>query len=125
MLRPDDMTVGQLVTVLNAPAACVSFTTGDHEVSQWTYDHSLTGVPLQILAIDLPYVVVANMHQTGRRVIDVRETDLMKLSPAYVEALLPPRPQPPVNGKHNGDCICPVCVARRDAMEDMKQCGGK
>ena len=119
ILRPDDFSVGQFVTALNGADLAISYIIdGDGEAvsTQRAIDHSLEGVALTILAVELPYVVVAYMSGRGRRVVDVRETDLMKISAAYVEALLPQV------GTVTAQCPCPVCVARRSVADE---CGGK
>lgn len=120
ILRPDDMHRGQNVTVLNPPDYATSYTVGDYETTQRVIDNSLCGVPLQILAVNLPYVSVANLNGPGRRVIDVRETDLMRVSIEYVESLLPSPPKQ----QSNGDCQCASCVALRKLQEDLKGCAG-
>ena len=119
ILQPDDLHIGAFVTVLNGPHLVVGYVCdddGDTLSCQRAVDHSLEGLPLTIVAIDLPYVVVASLAGPGRRVVDVRETDLMKISTAYVEALLPQLEAV------TGQCPCPVCVARRSVADE---CGGK
>ena len=121
ILQADDLSVGMLVTVLNAPHYVTNYIA--HEdgdtTCQRSVDYSLDGVPLSILAIELPYVVVAHLSGPGRRVVDIRETDLMKISPAYVEALLPTPAKP------TSTCNCTYCQQMRKLAEDLKNCAGK
>lgn len=121
ILRPDDYSVGQFVTVLNGPDLAHSYVVdadGDTYSCQRSIDHSLEGVPLSILAIDLPYVVVASLAGPGRRVVDVRETDLKKITLEYVTALVPE-----LDGSKT-ECDCAACKAYRKLREDLK-CSGK
>ena len=54
------------------------------------YDR-LNGRVLEVVAIDMPFVVVlAHDSRTSRRdVIDMRQVEVMALSPSYIIALLP------------------------------------
>ena len=122
ILRPDDITLGQFVTVLNGPHLVVGYVCdddGDTLSCQRAVDHSLEGTPLSVLAIDLPYIVVASLAGPGRRVVDIRETDLKKITAEYVAALLPPV------AESKTTCGCATCTAWRRLQEDLKACSGK
>lgn len=122
ILHPDDLTLGQFVTVLNGPNLVISYVCdddGDTLSCQRAVDHSLEGVPLSVLAIDLPYVVVARLNGPGRRVVDVRETELKRITLEYVAALVP------ALADAKPDCACAVCTQWKRLQEDLKACGGK
>jgi hypothetical protein len=73
ILRPDDLAPGILITVLNGDtceAGCCE-----------TYKQ-FKGVPMCVLAIQLPYIVCGLPGQIVAH-LDVRECDLMRVELAY------------------------------------------
>ena len=122
ILQPDDLHIGAFVTVLNGPHLAISYVVdddGDTLSCQRAVDHSLEGVPLTIVAIDLPYVVVASLAGPGRRVVDVRAADFKRITTDYIAALLP------AVTTETPTCNCASCVAWRRLQADLKECAGK
>ena len=122
ILRPDDMHKGQYVTVLNGADMAHRYTVdgdGDTLACERSVDHTLEGAPLVILSVNLPYIVVGLLSGPGRRIVDVREADLMRISIEYIESLLPSPPKP------DEACGCGNCRAFRKLHEDLKNCAGK
>lgn len=85
MLYPDDLAPGQFCTVhrghrVNCPCGCGGRGPEPYE--------RIKGVPLAVLAVNLPYVITAIVQgQAAVNVIlDVRECDLCAVSDAYVKA---------------------------------------
>lgn len=83
VLAPDDLTPGQMLTVLRGrqhtcPCGCGG--TGPDSYRQ------LKGVPLVVLSVNLPYLIGGMVHGQVNVVIDVRECELCAVSDGYVEA---------------------------------------
>ena len=91
----DDLSVGDIITVTQGPErsfALAGFFGGDPNDKQ--EDKSYQGDVLQVLAIDLPFIVVVYVGRTmfGKEMkahIDTREFKIKRLSKEYVEALYP------------------------------------
>lgn len=100
ILRPDDLTVGQHIAILNpvppgtpyppppsTPSESLSFSP-----PPLTAAHSLTrGLPLRIIGISLPFVSVvfrtSSAEENGPLILDVRTLTLARLDPSYVRAI--------------------------------------
>lgn len=122
LLQPDDLQVGQLVTVHTGPQRETAYTERTAE------DRTFCGLPMKLLAINLPYVALAMLSGPGRVVLDVRELSLMEISSEFAAALAPggqpAASQPQQNSWYpksmaelveciEAVCDCPSCSAKR------------
>ena len=80
-LQADDIEVGQHVIILAGEIVHVCSPVGCHE--QELYD-DLKGVPLAVLAIELPFMLVATIPFGASRLIDTRDVELMRCSQKWV-----------------------------------------
>ncbi len=88
ILQPDDLEIGRCVTVLKGQTTTICDRDGGNIRTK--EDNSLKGVVLEIVAIDLPYLLVDRYYEPGSRShrieIDVRELVFKALSQDYVDA---------------------------------------
>lgn len=81
MLPADDINVGDFVTVLNGVMVPSAVTPYGELRRELHYD--LKGVPLAVVAVDIPYVMVAIVPSGSLRLLDVREAEFMRCSDTY------------------------------------------
>ena len=81
MLKPDDLEMGLIVTVLSGQTVN---TCAGSMIVQREMHYDLKGVPMAILTIDLPYFLIATIPFGQMRIMDVREVELMRCRPTYV-----------------------------------------
>lgn len=83
MLPPDDINVADVVTVLSGrPLECPC---GCGTVMERSAGHK--GIPLCVVAVDLPYLMTRPVFPGGPVVIvDIREVDLKRCSESYWKA---------------------------------------
>lgn len=82
MLPADDINVGDFVTVLNGQTIPTGFTPFGELRRELHYD--LKGVPLAVIAVDIPYLMVAIVPGGSLRLLDVREAEFMRCKETYV-----------------------------------------
>ena len=90
VLRPDDIEVGQFITVLHSE----SITAPGVHIEPYS---DIKGMPMMVAAVDLPFVLVNHLARCGNQIIDVRRADLKLLSDSYVAACRSICCQPEVN----------------------------
>lgn len=87
-LSPGELTVGAMVTVLEAkPIIAEMVKDHDGEVQMQRLVPAADmykGIPMEIAALNLPYVVVKVMGQPA--ILDTRIVDLMEISKEYIQA---------------------------------------
>lgn len=70
-----------------------TFNVGDFiTINRWLshQDHSWVGQPLQVLAVDQPFLVVKESHPNARPFsLDTRRCEVRGLSEDFVQALIP------------------------------------
>ena len=97
-MKADDLHPGQWVTVLRGAPGCFV-----PECPCECYQH-LKGIPLGIVAVELPYVLCRGVGIPGAVVIDTRDCELMRVRETYaaISAALigavqvpPEKPEPP------------------------------
>lgn len=81
MLPADDINVGD-VTVLNGEMIPTAITPFGELRREMHYD--LKGVPLAVVAVDIPYLMVAILPCGTIRLLDVREAEFMRCKETYV-----------------------------------------
>lgn len=90
ILRDDDFEVGMLICQHTGPTVERQHASMYGELQRWEQeDKSATGVPLELLAINLPFVVVLNIIHGGRVLLDAREMRFMRVSEEFARALHP------------------------------------
>lgn len=82
MLAADDINVGDFVTVLNGEMVPTAVTPFGELRRELHYD--LKGVPLAVVAVDIPYLMVAIVPCGSIRLLDVREAEFMRCRETYV-----------------------------------------
>lgn len=82
MLPADDINVGDFVTVLNGEMVPTAVTPYGELRREMHYD--LKGVPLAVVAVDIPYVMVAILPCGTTRLMDVREAEFMRCKESYI-----------------------------------------
>lgn len=99
LLAPDDLEVGMLLTVYSRKRKRPSrfmhefsspFGMDSEEVEE---EHSsLGGIPMRVIALQFPYVICAVILPSGKedgpKIIDLRTTHLMRISPEYLAGIL-------------------------------------
>ena len=91
-ITPGELATGQHITILEEIEEGYEdamFSIGGSRT------HQLVGVPLQVVAIDLPFVVT-RLPLGQRFTLDTRSYRLMELKPEFVKAFAP-EPTPPSN----------------------------
>ncbi len=96
ILQPDDLEIGMCITVLRGKLESVHGFPGSGRVSLKERTN-YKGKVLEVVAIDLPFIVV-NLYQSGMRKpikkdFNVGEVLFKKLSQEYVDALLNREPR--------------------------------
>lgn len=90
-LKPDDIEVGQFVTVLRsqlyAEKESQDFLTGQMTTTKAWEDNSYKGNVLKVLAVDYPYVAFLDCSHGYSFDLDLRQWKLKKLSNEYIKAL--------------------------------------
>lgn len=86
----DSLEPGDLLTIYGGPMLVQYYPVLDGVVTMKTEDKRLVGLPLKVIAVDLPFLVVdfVTCPQPCRRVLDSRDVILQRVSEAYVKALM-------------------------------------
>ena len=84
LLAPDDLTVGKYVAIHSAKGSNVSL--------------AFSGVASEVMAINLPFVVLRPGYSEGTITEDVRHVNLMAVTDDFVRAQAPQ----PVGGQDDG-----------------------
>jgi hypothetical protein len=93
LLAPDDLTVGKYVAIHSAKGSNVSL--------------AFSGVASEVMAINLPFVVLRPGYSEGTITEDVRHVNLMAVTDDFVRAQAPHeqgigQEKPPVNAGEQG-----------------------
>ena len=92
LLAPDDLTVGKYVAIHNAKGSNVTL--------------AFSGVASEVMAINLPFVVLRPGYSEGTITEDVRHVNLMAVTDDFVRAQAPQpeggQDKPPVNAGEHG-----------------------
>lgn len=103
-LSPGELTVGAMVTVLEAkPIIAEMVKDHDGEVQMQRLVPAADmykGIPMEIAALNLPYVVVKVMGQPA--ILDTRIVDLMEISKEYIQATASVAEKTPPQAKSSG-----------------------
>jgi hypothetical protein len=79
-LAPDDLNLSDYVTILRGHSERCPLGCCQNEVGE-----RFKGVPLVVVAIDLPYILAAVPIGLGTVVLDSRLVELKRVSPAYMQ----------------------------------------
>jgi hypothetical protein len=82
LLAPDDLVVGKFIAV--------------HSAKRWNEPLAIAGVASEVMAINLPFVVVRPVVGYGTETLDVRHLNLMPVTDDFVRAQQ--APQQPAGG---------------------------
>lgn len=91
ILRPDDLTVGTLLTVHRGSMREQLFPCFDGVHCVPVEDCTYNGYPLVVQAVSLPYVVTQFCGRPNKLIIDTRTTTLCRVSPEYAAAVAGPQ----------------------------------
>lgn len=90
ILQSDDFEVGMLICQHTGPTIQRTHAPQYGDLHRYAEeDKSATGIPLEVLAVNLPFIVVLNITGESRMLLDSREMRFMRVDEAYVRALSP------------------------------------
>lgn len=90
ILQPDDFEVGMLICQHTGPTIERIHAPMYGEMHRYEQeDKTATGIPLEVLAVNLPFIVVLNITGDSRVLLDSREMRFMRVDEAYARALAP------------------------------------
>ncbi|MEI7658405.1 MAG: hypothetical protein WCK33_10105 [Phycisphaerae bacterium] len=103
MIAPDDLRTGAFVTIHSSRTAEQPATSDFEMTMRGESVRSMPtppmGMPLKVLSVNLPYVLVTPVNPgdktTKLTTVDLRHVNLMRVSKAFVNAVLRFRPSPP------------------------------
>jgi len=90
-LTMDDVREGMYITVLRGKIEQRVFPMPDGPELQFKEHSGLNGKILEVIALDLPYIVVTCYEPLGSRTMhmDLREIEVITLTPEYIHAIMP------------------------------------
>jgi len=90
-LEMDDIRKGMYITVLKGKSEQRVFPTPNGPEVQYKEKDHYNGKVLEVVAIDMPYIVVICHEPRGTRTdtLDLRHIEILRLSPSYINSLLP------------------------------------
>ena len=90
-LEMDDIRVGMYITVLRGQTEQRVFPTPSGPIIKHKEKDHYNGKVLEIIALDLPYVVITCHEPRGKRndSLDLRHVEVMALTPKYIHNLIP------------------------------------
>jgi hypothetical protein len=86
VITPGELAPKQTVTILDCTSKDEPYRESDFAMFGSSSSHPLTGTPMEVLAVDLPFIAV-QLNGGQKAVIDTRGHQLMEVSGAYVKAL--------------------------------------
>lgn len=90
ILQSDDFEVGMLICQHTGPTIQRTHAPQYGDLHRYAEeDKSATGIPLEVLALNLPFVVVLDITSGKRVLLDSRDMRFMRVDEAYVRALAP------------------------------------
>jgi len=90
-LEMDDIRIGMYITVLRGKVEQRVFPTPNGPEVQYKEKDHYNGKVLEVIALDLPYIVVTCHESRGKRndTLDLRHIEILRLTPEYINSLLP------------------------------------
>jgi len=90
-LKMDDVREGMYITILRGKVEQRVFPTPNGPEIQYKEKDHYNGKVLEVTALDLPYIVVRVHESRGVRSdsLDMRDIEVMAVSPKYIHSLLP------------------------------------